>query len=54
VPYKPASGLTLDAMAIPDWIAGFMFELTGDNNMTEIEQCYQGGEGLVNDAKAAL
>ena len=49
-----SSAYNLDAKAIPDWIAGFLFELTGDNKLSEIEQCYQGGEGLVNDAKEAL
>ena len=49
-----ASAYNLDAMAIPDFIAGFIFGLTGDNQLTEIEQCYSGGQGLVDDAHAAL
>ena len=48
VPYK--SNITMDAMAIPDWVAGFIFQLTGDNQMSEIEQCYTGGQALVADA----
>lgn len=26
-----------------DFLAGFMYGMTGDNNLTEIEACYQGG-----------
>ena len=32
-----ATTSALDVKAVPDWIAGFIFGLTGDNNMTEIE-----------------
>lgn len=39
-----ASASAFDAMAVPDWIAGFMYGMTGDNNLTEIEACFQGGE----------
>jgi len=28
--------------------------MTGDNKMTEIEQCFNGGEGIVTDAESAL
>lgn len=31
-----------DAMAIPDFLAGFIYGMTGDNDLTEIEACYQG------------
>ena len=55
VPYKPVTPtVDMSAMAIPDFIAGFMFELTGDNDMTEIEACFQGSETMVTDAEAAL
>ena len=49
-----SSAVTLDPVAIPDWVAGFIYGLTGDNHLVEIEQCYNGGEGLVDDAKTAL
>ena len=42
--------IELDIKAIPDFVAGFIFELTGDNKLTEIEQCYQGGDQVVIDA----
>lgn len=48
------SAATLDAMAVPDWVAGFIYGLTGDNHLTEIEQCITGGQGLADDAEAAL
>ncbi len=31
-----------DAMSIPDFIAGFIYGMTGDNDLEEIEACYQG------------
>ena len=33
----------MPVMAIPDFIGGFVYGLTGDNNLSEIEDCYQGG-----------
>jgi len=38
-----ATATAMDAMAVPDFIAGFIFGLTGDNHLEEIEQCYTGG-----------
>jgi hypothetical protein len=29
-------------MAIPDFIAGFIYGMTGDNDLVEIEACYHG------------
>ena len=49
-----ATASALEPMAIPDWVAGFIFGLTGDNNLEEIETCYTGGQGIVDDAEAAL
>ena len=49
-----SSAVELDALAVPDWIAGFVFGLTGDNHLTEIEKCYTGGKDLVADAQKAL
>lgn len=49
-----ASAVELDVMAVPDFIAGFIFGLTGDNKLTEIEQCYSGGQGIVTEAGDAL
>ena len=49
-----ASASAFDAMAVPDFIAGFMYGMTGDNHLTEIEACYQGGSQVVTDAQKAV
>lgn len=49
-----ASASAFDVMAVPDFVAGFMYALTGDNNLTEIEACFQGGEQIVTDAQTAI
>lgn len=41
-------------MAVPDFVAGFIYGMTGDNHLAEIEACYQGGEQIVTDSKAAI
>lgn len=53
-PVEDGEDVDIDAKAIPDFVAGFIYQLTGDNKMTEIEQCWTGGEGMVEDAEAAL
>ena len=35
-----------DAMSIPDFIAGFIYGMTGDNDLQEIEACYQGSQEI--------
>ena len=30
----------IDAMTVPDFVAGFVYGMTGDNHLTEIEACY--------------
>ena len=32
------------ATAIPEFVAGFVFEMTGNNHLDEIKNCFQGGE----------
>lgn len=44
----------LEAMAIPDYVAGFMYGMTGDNHLEEIEGCYTGGTSVISDAQEAL
>jgi hypothetical protein len=41
-------------MAVPDLIAGLVYGLTGDNNLTEIEACYQGGVLMENEIVAGI
>ena len=49
-----ASATAFDAISVPDFVAGFMFGMTGDNNLTEIEACYQGGDKIVKDSQVAI
>ena len=44
----------LDAMTVPDFVAGFVYGMTGDNHLTEIEACYQGGTEVVDDVQMAV
>ena len=44
----------LEAMAIPDFVAGFVYGMTGDNHLTEIEACYTGGTDVVSDVQKAI
>ena len=41
-------------MAIPDFVAGLMFGLTGDNNLTEIEACWTSNLPIVQDLQQSL
>ena len=44
----------LEAMAVPDFVAGFVYGMTGDNHLSEIEACYQGGTDVVSDVQKAV
>ena len=44
----------IDAMTVPDFVAGFVYGMTGDNHLTEIEACYQGGTEVVDDVQKAV
>jgi len=46
--------LNMTAMAVPDFIAGFIYGMTGDNDLTEIEACYQGGDLMVKEVEAGI
>ena len=40
-PINPVtSAFQFDAMALPDFIAGFIYGMTGDNDLAEIESCF--------------
>ena len=41
-------------MAVPDFVAGFLLGMTGDNQLTKIEACYQGGDRVLMYTKPAL
>ena len=44
----------ITAMAIPDFVAGFVYGMTGNNNLTEIEACYQGGELVAQEIEQGI
>jgi hypothetical protein len=40
-PIKPvANPLRFDPLALPDFVAGFIYGMTGDNDLVEIEACF--------------
>ena len=49
-----ATTASADAMAAPEFIAGFIYGMTGDDHLTEIEACYAGGDTLISDTQTAL
>jgi hypothetical protein len=48
------ANVDITALAIPDFVAGFVYGLTGDNNLEEIEACYQGGEVMATEIEAGI
>ena len=48
------ANVDISALAIPDFVAGFVYGLTGDNNLQEIEACYQGGEVMATEIEAGI
>ena len=40
--------------AAADFVAGFIYGMTGDNDLTEIEACFQGGELMYDEIDRAL
>lgn len=55
-PIKPVTGnpLMFDAMALPDFIAGFIYGMTGDNDLVEIEACFQANQEMYNLINLAI
>ena len=39
-----------DLMTVPDYVAGFIYGMTGDNHLAEIEACYHGSTDFVSQA----
>lgn len=37
-----------------DFVAGFVYGMTGDNHLTEIEACYQGGDLMVQEVETGI
>ena len=36
------------------FVAGLIFEFTGDNQLTEIEKCYQGSQSIISDLETEM
>jgi len=43
-----------DLMAVPDFVAGLIYGFTGDNDLEELEACYNGGIQVQTDAMDLL
>ena len=48
----PADNGKVTAMA--DFVAGFVFGMTGDNDLTGIEACFQGGELMYQEVDTGI
>ena len=46
--------MSIDLLAVPDFIAGFIYGFTSENHMRELEMCYNGGTDLLDDVQIAL
>ena len=53
-PVYPTAMLSLDVLAVPDFVAGLIYGFTGDNDLPEIEACYDGGVQVQVDAENLL
>jgi len=46
--------LSLPLTAVPDFVAGFVYGMVGDNKLTEIEACFQGVEIMEPEIEAGI
>jgi len=54
-PVEPSpSVFGFDAMAIPDFIAGFIYGFTGDNQLKNIEGCFQGSTSIYVNIRVGI
>ena len=44
----------ISVMAGADFVAGFVYGMTGDNHLTEIEACFTGGELMVSEIETGV
>ena len=49
-----ASASAFDVLAVPDFVAGFIYGMTGDNHLTEVEACFPGGELMYHEIEAGI
>ena len=43
-----------DVMAVPDFVAGLVYGMVGNNHLAEIEACYDGSRDVLADMKTAI
>lgn len=46
--------LKFNYMSIPEFLAGYMYAMTGINHLTEIETCFEGGDLIYDEVELAL
>ena len=44
----------ISLMAGADFVAGFLYAMTGENNLTEVEACFQGGPLMIGEIEAGI
>jgi len=44
----------LPIMAVPDFVAGLVYGLTTEDHLTEIEQCFKGGEFMAKEIEYGI
>lgn len=40
--------------SVPEFVAGFVYGMTGDNHLDEIQTCISGGEILATEIESAI
>ena len=53
-PIQTAGAANISVMGAADFIAGFVYGMTGDNHLTEIEACYAGGELMAQEIETGV
>ena len=52
--YAIEHALTFEAKSIPDFVAGFVYGMVGENHLTEIEACYDGSTNIISEVETAV
>ena len=50
----PAGAANVGVTDAADFLAGFVYGMTGDNHLTEIEACYTGGELMAKEIETGI
>jgi len=53
-PIELENSVEIDAMAVPQFIAGFVYGMVQDNQLEEIEACAQGWESMLPEIQAGI